>query len=150
MKIFNWLKAAQLIKAKGCDSAIAFLQNDRYHTAGFIFLDGEIVSRSDSTAYLASEVDEPVIEIAGEVISCGIEESDSPGWSLETWWPDEAVEVLKLNQRRTCWTVMMRDEEADYTVELFDSKEKAEKHILDHYSEPRYSSLMYVEEREIL
>lgn len=101
-KVFDWAKAAELIKEK-CKMSGTFnpesfveagLSEDWGYTSGAIFSEGKIVDKEDTYTYLYSSWATPVLDIDGEEIECWIYAKDSPGWSAETYWPEEAVEIL--------------------------------------------------------
>lgn len=91
-KIFDWVKAAKIIKERNPESADAGLQSDLEWTAGTIWQDGEIVT--DSYTYLSSNWATPVLVIDDEEIPCFVMQSDTE-WDELTKWPKEARELLE-------------------------------------------------------
>jgi hypothetical protein len=91
-KVFDWDKAAQLIKDR--QAAAAGLSGDWEWTGGDIFLNGEPVPQADTYTYLASTWATPELDIDGEIIDCWRYKSDSPDWDAETYWPDSALAIL--------------------------------------------------------
>lgn len=90
--VFDWDKAATLIKQSGCQSASAGLRDDWAWTGGCIFTDGK--PDMDDYTYLASTWAVPEIEIDGELQDCFRMQSETPGWDASTKWPDSALSIL--------------------------------------------------------
>ena len=90
-KVFDWDKAARLIKEKKPKCADAGLQEDWYWTADEIYRDGEIVE--DGNPYLASTWATPVLTLDGEDFECYVMES-STEWGADTYWPESARRIL--------------------------------------------------------
>lgn len=93
LMVFDWDKAARLIRASGAQEARAGLQNDWEYTGGTILRDGEPVL--DPGTYLASTWATPELEINGVVEDCYRMESEAPGWNSGTVWPESALNILK-------------------------------------------------------
>lgn len=89
--IFDWVKAAKLIKERDAKNASAGLAGDWEYTGGEIFTDGE--PNFDDYTYLASTWATPELEIDGETIDCYIME-DKTDWDSGTKWPEEALKIL--------------------------------------------------------
>lgn len=92
--VFDWDKAAQLIKEKGATHASAGLSGDWEWTGGEILIDGKIPA--DSYTYLASTWATPELEIDGDVIDCFKMKSETDGWDSKTFWPDSAKKIAGL------------------------------------------------------
>ena len=92
MMVFDWIRAAELIKEKNPESASAGLSGYWDYTGGTIWEDGKPVV--DEYTYLASTWATPEIEIDGEVFDCYRMESQLPGWDAQTKWPQEALDIL--------------------------------------------------------
>ncbi len=92
MMVFDWNKAAALIKERGAKNASAGLSGDWEWTGGKILKDGKIPE--DSYTYLASTWATPEIEIDGEIIDCYKMESETDGWDSGTFWPESAKAIL--------------------------------------------------------
>lgn len=95
MKVFDWLKAARMIRERNVKNAGAGLSGDWEYTGGEIFSDGEITPAKDTYTYLASTWATPELDIDGKRIDCYLMESDTPGWDARTYWPEEAILILK-------------------------------------------------------
>ena len=94
LMVFDWDKAAQLIKDSGVKYASAGLKFDWEWTGGEIFTDGMPTLEGDTYVYLASTWATPQLEIGGEIIDCYKMQSETDGWSSETYWPDSARTIL--------------------------------------------------------
>ncbi len=93
MKIFDWEKAAQIIRDKSAKDASAGLDEDWEWTGGDILENGE--PDNDSYTYLGSTWATPVLRIGDESIDCFRMQSDTPGWDEKTKWPESALAILK-------------------------------------------------------
>lgn len=92
-RVFDWDKAAQLIRERGAKEAVAGLSSDLEWTAGPILDNGKPVT--DSYTYLASNWATPVLIIDdGEEVDCWRHIGDSPGWDSGTKWPESALAIL--------------------------------------------------------
>lgn len=90
-RVFDWHKAARLIKEKNPAVAGAGLAGDWEYTGGTIYANGK--ADTDSYTYLASTWAAPEIEIDGEKQDCWVycDESD---WDCHTKWPKSALKIL--------------------------------------------------------
>ena len=93
MRVFDWNKAAQIIKDRGCREASAGLSSDLEWTEGTIFENGQPLKERVG-AYLASTWAKPVLVIDGEEIDCWIMESQTDGWDAYTHWPESALAIF--------------------------------------------------------
>lgn len=93
LMVFDWDKAARLIKERKPDYADAFLELDREWTGGCIYLNNEPFY--DEYTYLASIWAIPTIDIDGEEIPCYKMQSEVPDWGEDTKWPKSALEILE-------------------------------------------------------
>lgn len=98
MMVFDWTKAAQMIKEEKPKVAYAGLHDDLEYTMGTIWRNGKIVDDDDT--FLASTWATPVILLADddyeyEEIQCYRMESETPGWNSDTKWPDEARKIIE-------------------------------------------------------
>lgn len=98
LMVFDWEKAARIIKERDAKSASAGLAGDWEWTGGRILDDGEPISREQTYTYLASTWARPELEIDGETVECWRMESDSPGWGSDTFWPPEALLILSTSK----------------------------------------------------
>lgn len=94
-KVFDWEEAARIIKERGAKEASAGLSQDWEWTGGKIFANGKPVKEEDTYVYLASTWATPELKIDGEIIDCYRMESETPGWDCDTYWPKEALKILK-------------------------------------------------------
>jgi hypothetical protein len=92
LKVFDWDKAARLIKERQPEVAGAGLQSDWEWTGGIIYNAGEI--NTEDYTYLASTWATPELSLDGEIVPCWKTQSDTPNWGSSTKWPPSAVEIL--------------------------------------------------------
>lgn len=93
-KVFDWEKAARLIRERGAKEASAGLAGDWEYTGGPILANGRPVPKDETYTYLASNHATPLLEIDGEAVDCFRLESQTPGWGSDTYWPPEAMAIL--------------------------------------------------------
>ena len=91
MKVFDWDKAAHLMKDKKAVHAEAGLSGDWSCTGGTI-LDGGKPSKGYT--YLASTWATPTLIVDGEEIDCWIYETDTD-WDSGTSWPQSALDIYE-------------------------------------------------------
>jgi hypothetical protein len=94
LMVFDWEKAARLIRERQPREALAGLRGDWKYTGGEIYRDGQPVPQEDTYTYLASTWAVPEIYLDGEVLECWKYESETPGWGSDTYWPEEARLLL--------------------------------------------------------
>ena len=92
LMVFDWDKAADLIREKKPHYAEAGLQGDWEWTGGTIYENGKPVDW-DYT-FLASTWAVPQLVMDGKVIPCFRMQSETPGWDSDTKWPESALEIL--------------------------------------------------------
>lgn len=92
MMVFDWDKAARLIKERSATEAYAGLRCDWEYTGGNIFEDG--APNMDDYTYLASTWAVPEIELDGVTIECFCMGSECDGWDAGTKWPESALSIL--------------------------------------------------------
>ena len=95
MMVFDWNRAAQIIKERNATNASAGLSSDWEWTGGAIFRDGEIVPKEDTYTYLASTWATPELEVDGDLIDCFIMQDEMPEWGSGTYWPESARSILE-------------------------------------------------------
>lgn len=93
-RVFDWHKAARIIKETKTTEASAGLREDWTFTGGIIYQDGRPVK--DSYTYLKSTWATPVLVYGDEdlVTECWCWE-DECDWDEETKWPLTALVILK-------------------------------------------------------
>lgn len=96
--VFDWDKAAQLIKDKKASEASAGLSGDWEYTGGPILSDGIPVPDEDTYVYLASTWATPQLEIDGERLDCYKMKSETDGWDSSTYWPESARQILGVDE----------------------------------------------------
>lgn len=92
MMVFDWDKAAELIRDRKPEFASAGLRSDWKWTGGTIFSNGVPV-KNDYT-YLASWWAVPELNMDGEVCACYRMMNEAPGWTAHTKWPKSALAIL--------------------------------------------------------
>jgi len=96
--VFDWIKAARMIRESGYKDAFAGLCEDWEYTGGPIFLDGKPVPREKKSTFLSSTWANPEIRIDGEVDDCFKMKEDLVNeglmWNEDTFWPEEALKEL--------------------------------------------------------
>lgn len=88
-RVFDWDKAARLIKENKPFEARAGLSGDWEWTGGTIYRDGKTV---DEYTYLSSNWATPELELDGKVVDCFTTEDS--GWDAHTKWPESALKIL--------------------------------------------------------
>ena len=89
-KVFDWDKAAEIIKERKPETASAGLSEDWFWTAGTIYENGRPVK---SGTYLSSTWATPVLRLDGEEIVC-YRPKGYNGWNEDTRWPKSALKIL--------------------------------------------------------
>lgn len=92
LMVFDWNKAAEIIRDTQPKEAFAGLDSDFEYTAGYIWRDGKPVK--DDYTYLASVWAEPLLVADNVVYKCWKFFDDTPGWGSATKWPDSALEII--------------------------------------------------------
>lgn len=92
LMVFDWDKAAKLIKKHNPKIASAGLSSDREWTGGTIYEDGKIVT--EDYTFLASTWARPEIDLDGEIFDCYKMQSQTPKWGSDTKWPESAQKIL--------------------------------------------------------
>ena len=92
LMVFDWDKAARLIKEKGAQEASAGLFGDWEWTGGDILTEGK--PNLDDYTFLASTWATPELEIDGEKIPCFIYQNDNCKWDSGTKWPESSLKLL--------------------------------------------------------
>lgn len=96
-RVFDWDKAAQLIRDCKPKSADAGLAGDWSATSGTIYRHGApLTGDSADFMHLASIWATPVLLLDGREIECWCYEDDAPpGWDCDTIWPESALTILR-------------------------------------------------------
>ena len=93
LMVFDWDKAAKLIKEAQPNYADAYLRDDREWTGGTIYADDKPVF--DDYTYLASTWAIPTLDMDGVDIECYKMKHEVPEWDSNTKWPDSALAILE-------------------------------------------------------
>ena len=99
LMVFDWDKAAKLIKESNAKSAAAGLRSDWEYTGGKILADGKPIPENETYVYLASVWATPELELNGEIIECYKMQSETPQWDAETYWPESARKILSSKEQ---------------------------------------------------
>ena len=101
LMVFDWNKAALIIKKRQPSRATAGLSGDWEWTGGTIFSDGKPVPIDDTYTYLASTWATPELGIDGDIIECYLMEDQMPKeWGddpAHVYWPQSARDILEGN-----------------------------------------------------
>ena len=93
MMVFDWDKAARLIKERRPKSASAGLRSDWEYTGGSIFENGKPVPKVDTYTFLSSIWATPELDLDGDIVECFIIDENSD-WNEHTYWPESALTIL--------------------------------------------------------
>ena len=91
-RVFDWHKAARIIKTLGLEEAWAGLGEDWFYTGGKILEDGKPIY--DDYTYLASTWATPILRVSDDIAYecwCWEDECD---WDCHTKWPASAVLLM--------------------------------------------------------
>lgn len=94
LMVFDWDKAAELIKEHGARNASAGLAGDWEYTGDVILVDGLPAENEYSQLFLASTWATPQLEIDGWLTDCYRMQSETPGWDSHTFWPESARTIM--------------------------------------------------------
>jgi len=89
--VFDWDKAARLIREQGAVRASAGLAGDWDWTGGLILSNGIPVPQENTYTFLASTWATPELEIDGQTVDCWLY---TDKWDSGTYWPDSARQIL--------------------------------------------------------
>lgn len=98
--VFDWNKAARLIREHKPLVASAGLRSDWEWTGGEIFRGEKPVDKEEAYTYsgfgslLSSTWAIPEIDLDGDVQDCYVMQSEQPEWNSDTWWPESALRIL--------------------------------------------------------
>ena len=95
LRVFDWDKAAELIREASPMEASAGLGTDWFSTGGPIYQDGYPVKEEDTYTYLASNWAIPELDMDGVVQPCWQWQDDTPGWGSNTYWPESSLKILE-------------------------------------------------------
>ncbi len=96
LMVFDWDKAAQLIRERKPNVAGAGLRHDWEYTGGDIYRNGEPVPPGETYVYLASIWAVPELDMDGVKVPCYREYDEELGWNESTYWPQSALKLLGL------------------------------------------------------
>ena len=92
-RVFDWVKAAQILKESGAKNAIAGLSSDMEWTSDDILVNGKIPDKGD--CFLSSNWATPVLIIddSYDEIECWKYE-DECNYDSDTFWPEDARRIF--------------------------------------------------------
>ena len=96
LMVFDWDKAARLIRERKPECASAGLRSDWEYTGGTIYEDGKPVM--DDYTYLASTWAVPELDVDGDIVECFRMEHEVPKWNSDTKWPQSALDILNAKE----------------------------------------------------
>lgn len=94
LMVFDWDKAATIIKERNAKEASAGLAGDWEYTGGDILDNGKPVAKEETYTFLASTWATPELAIGSDIIDCYKMQSEVPDWSSDTYWPQSALDIL--------------------------------------------------------
>ena len=107
LMVFDWDKAASIIKTRNAKSAAAGLAGDWEYTGGEILNEGKPVAKEDTYTFLSSTWATPELEVDGDTIDCYKMQSEVPEWNANTYWPQSALDIInagmQLGSTGTCF-----------------------------------------------
>ena len=96
LMVFDWDKAAKLIRERKPECASAGLRGDWEYTGGTIYENEKPVM--NEYTYLSSTWAVPELDIDGEIIDCYRMKHETPGWCASTKWPQSALDILSAEE----------------------------------------------------
>lgn len=93
IRVFDWDRAAELIRDQRPTTASAGLSGDWEYTGGPIWRDGAPVPEDDTYTYLASNWATPELDLDGDVQDCW-RWAEGSGWDAGTYWPESALLIV--------------------------------------------------------
>ena len=97
--VFDWDKAARMIKRRKTMFAYAGLDGDWKDTHGIIWNIAKGII-DNSQMFLASTWAKPSIELGSKIYPCFRMKSETPGWDELTVWPDSARAIINKTPSR--------------------------------------------------
>ena len=93
-KVFDWDRAAEILRSKGVMNAEAGLEGDMEYTGGSILREGKPTPADDTYVFLSSTWATPILVFDRTELECWRMESETPGWNADTYWPESARKIL--------------------------------------------------------
>lgn len=97
MKVFDWDKAASIIREHNITDADAGLVEDWFWTGASILEDGKVPDREGWRPHCSSSWATPVIRWGEETRECWVMQDEAKERGFQTggaWWPDSALAIL--------------------------------------------------------
>lgn len=99
LMVFDWDKAAEIIKKEKPIEAVAGLSSDMEWTSGTIFSEGKPVQ--DCYTFLSSTWATPVLVLDdNNEIPCYKMQSEVPEWDSHTKWPESSLRILATENKK--------------------------------------------------
>lgn len=94
-KVFDWDKAAHILRERNVEHAAVGLCGDWEWTGGMILEDGK--PTKEDYVYLCSNWATPELDIDGECIPCWryLEDSEKEDYSPSECWPQSALDIFE-------------------------------------------------------
>ena len=93
-RVFDWNKAAEIIRDRKPEQACAGLREDWGWTSGPIWSDGKPVDEDDTYTYLASTWATPTLLLDdSDDVECWRYGTEVADWDSKTYWPESAKTI---------------------------------------------------------
>lgn len=92
LMVFDWIKAAEIIRYYNVKNACVGLHGDWLQDGNSILKDGRPVR--ECRVFFASTWAEPELKIGNKIIKCYRMQNEVPSWDGKTYWPKEALDIL--------------------------------------------------------
>lgn len=94
VRVFDWNKAAEIIKKEKPKHVDAFLGTDEAYTGGCIYHEKPILEQNGT--YLASRWAIPMLRLDDkDPYECWCWQKEQPEWDADTLWPESALKILQ-------------------------------------------------------
>lgn len=92
LSVFDWDKAATIIRDQKLHTVYAGLKEDWDLTSGPILINGSI---PEAYTFLASTWATPAFSVDNEIfVTCYKMQSEVPNWNASTFWPESARRII--------------------------------------------------------
>ncbi len=94
MMIFDWDRAAEIIRDSREMEASAGLSGDWEYTGGTILREGVPLAPEETYVFLGSTWAQPQLLVGGKLVECWRLQGETPEWDEHTYWPESAKQIL--------------------------------------------------------